>query len=443
MIESIELFRHQKIALSHLRLNRGFALFMEQGTGKTIPTLVRLLELAKKKQVENILIVAPKSARGAWKRDLELFDAADRIMLNGIITIVTYDKIWRGNEKSPYNKTWDCIVLDEAHYIKNRTSKRAKFILKLATRAKWRYILTGTPSGNGRLEDFYSLYTFLYPMIVKGRVHSKIFGSYYDFCDRYCILNQYHQPSQYINVSELQGIINEYSYRVKKIDCLDLPEKLPDEIIEVEIGEKSIYKRMMKESALIEYEMIADNPLVRRLKMRQICGGFIQNEDELIELKCEKISILDELIDGYPDDEKLVIFAQFKYSIKQIVSLLKRKKIKHVVLDGDQKNKEIWRDFQNDTTIKIIVCQYQTANAGIDLFAASTIIYYEPTDRSVVLEQSRDRIHRTGQKQKCSYIHLLTKGTVEVGIYRALAQFKDFDDRLFSEYMNEYRRSWV
>ena len=404
---------------------------------------MRLLELAKKKQVENILIVAPKSARGAWKRDLELFDAADRITLNGIITIVTYDKIWRGNEKSPYNKTWDCIVLDEAHYIKNRTSKRAKFILKLATRAKWRYILTGTPISNSHLEDIYSLYTFLYPTVVKGRVHSKIFGSYYDFCDRYCILNQYHQPSQYINVSELQGIINEYSYRVKKIDCLDLPEKLPDEIIEVEIGEKSIYKRMMKESALIEYEMIADNPLVRRLKMRQICSGFIQNEDELIELKCEKISILDELIDGYPDDEKLVIFAQFKYSIKQIVSLLKRKKIKHVVLDGDQKNKEIWRDFQSDATIKLIVCQYQTANAGIDLFAASTIIYFEPCDRSVVLEQSRDRIHRTGQKQKCSYIHLLTKGTVEVGIYRALAQFKDFDDRLFSEYMNEYRRSWV
>ena len=394
----------------------------------------------RKGQINNYLIVAPKSAIGAWWRDIEKFDSDDRKRLKEKGTLINYDRVWRnGFEKQQF----DLIALDEAHYIKNRTSKRTKALFKMGCKAKHRYILTATPISNAALHDIYSLYTFLYPTIVKGRIYSKIFGSYYDFCDRYCILNQYHQPSQYINVSELQGIINEYSYRVKKIDCLDLPEKLPDEIIEVEIGEKSIYKRMMKESALIEYEMIADNPLVRRLKMRQICGGFIQNEDELIELKCEKISILDELIDGYPDDEKLVIFAQFKYSIKQIVSLLKRKKIKHVVLDGDQKNKEIWRDFQNDASIKIIVCQYQTANAGIDLFAASTIIYYEPTDRSVVLEQSRDRIHRTGQKQKCSYIHLLTKGTVEVGIYRALAQFKDFDDRLFSEYMSEYRRSWV
>lgn len=439
----LQLYRHQKIALANLRLNNGFALFMEQGTGKTIPTLVRLLELAKNKQVENILIVAPKSATGAWSRDLELFEAADRRILEGMITIVTYDKIWRGNEKSPYNRTWDCIVLDEAHYIKNRTSKRAKFILKLATRSKWRYVLTGTPHGNGRLEDYYSLFAFLYPKVVHGRVQSELFGSYYDFCDRYCILNQYHQPSQYINVSELQGIINEYSYRVKKSDCLDLPDKLPDEVVEVEIGEKSIYKRMMKESALIEYEMIADNPLVRRLKMRQICAGFIQNENETIELKSEKISILDELIDGYPDEEKLVIFAHFKYSIRQICTLLKKKKIKFVVLDGDQKNKTIWRDFQTDKSIQIIVCQYQTANAGIDLYAASTMIFYEPTDRSVILEQARDRIHRNGQTQKCSYIHLLTKGTVEVAIYRALAQFKDFDDRLFTEYMNEYRRSWV
>ena len=181
----LQLYRHQKIALANLRLNNGFALFMEQGTGKTIPTLVRLLELAKNKQVENILIVAPKSATGAWSRDLELFEAADRRILEGMITIVTYDKIWRGNEKSPYNRTWDCIALDEAHYIKNRTSKRAKFILKLATRSKWRYVLTGTPHGNGRLEDYYSLFAFLYPKVVHGRVQSELFGSYYDFCDRY------------------------------------------------------------------------------------------------------------------------------------------------------------------------------------------------------------------------------------------------------------------
>ena len=117
-------------------------------------------------------------------------------------------------------------------------------------------------------------------------------------------------------------------------------------------------------------------------------------------------------------------------------------KIKYVTLDGDQKDKKIWRRFQEDKSIRVIVCQYQTANSGIDLYSSDTIIYYEPTLRSQILEQSRDRIHRTGQVNKCSYIHLLTKGTIEVDIYRALSNYSDFSDKLFMEYFNEYRRNY-
>ena len=298
----------------------------------------------------------------------------------------------------------------------------------------------------------------------KGRVYSNIFknemtritgkeckGSYKEFQDRYCILNMYHKPSSYIHVKELQDIINTYSYRVKKADCLDLPEKLPDEIIKVDQSEKALYKKLATESAILEYEILAENPLSRLIKLRQLASGYLtvkklddngEYVDDIVELKCEKLSILQELLEGYEDDKKIVIFAEFKYSIRKISELLSKLKIKYVVLDGDQKDKTIWRKFQADKTIRVIVCQYQTASAGIDLFASDTIIYYEPTTRSVTLEQSRDRIHRTGQKSKCSYIHLLTKGTVEVDIYRALAGYSDFSDELFVHYMESYRRSF-
>ena len=73
----IELYRHQKIALSYLRFNDHFALYMEQGTGKTIPTLMRIVELIGEGN-NDILIVAPKSALGAWERDIEKFDQGDR-----------------------------------------------------------------------------------------------------------------------------------------------------------------------------------------------------------------------------------------------------------------------------------------------------------------------------------------------------------------------------
>ena len=320
----------------------------------------------------------------------------------------------------------------------------------------YRYILTGTPIGNAKLEDAWSLYCFLDPYLERGRVYSNIFkrymeenasgeykGSYGEFEKRYCILNMYHKPASYINVKELQNIINEHSYRIKKVDCLDLPDKLPDEIIRVELKEKALYKRLATESALLEYEILAENPLSRMIKLRQLASGHIKTKDGLIEVKNEKIEILKELIEGYEDEKKIVIFAEFKYSIAKISDLLKKQKIKYVVLDGDQKDKTVWRKFQTDASIKVIVCQYQTASAGIDLFASDTIVYYEPTLRSNTLEQSRDRIHRTGQKNKCSYIHLLTKGTIEEHIYKALAGYSDFSEKLFTEYMNDYRRSYT
>ena len=443
----IKLYRHQEIALSYMRANDYFALFMEQGTGKTIPSLFRILDLLKSGSVDEALVVAPKSALGAWERDIELFDDLDRDILRDCITLINYDKIWRGGDKSPYYKKYGCIVLDEAHLIKNRSSQRSKFLLKLACMADYRYILTGTPIGNGQLENIYSLYCFLDPYLERGRVHSRIFGgSYQKFQDRYCILNMYHKPSSYIHVKELQEIINEHSYRVKKVDCLDLPEKLPDEVVRVDLLEKKLYKKLATESAILEYEILAENPLSRLVKLRQLASGYLTYkdgvEDKLLELKTEKLAVLQELIESYPEDKKLVIFAEFKHSIAKISELLRKMKIRFVTLDGDQKDKTIWRQFQSDKRIRVIVCQYQTANAGIDLFASDTIIYYEPTLRSITLEQSRDRIHRTGQKEKCSYIHLITKGTVEVDIYRALTGYSDFSEALFTRYMEGYRRSY-
>lgn len=440
----IELYRHQKVALSYLRSNDYFALFLEQGVGKTLPSLFRILDLLKSGKIEDALVVGPKSALGAWERDIEKFDELDREILKNSITLINYDKVWRGETKSPYYKKWGCIILDEAHAIKNRTSRRSKFLLKIACMSDYRYILTGTPIGNGQLENIWSLYTFLDPYLNRGYVYSNIFGgSYKAFQDRYCILNMYHKPSSYIHVNELQDIINQYSYRVKKVDCLDLPEKLPDEIIKVDLSEKKLYKKLATESAILEYEILAENPLSRLVKLRQLASGYLTtNEGDIVELKCEKLNILQELIEGYDDDKKLVIFAEFKYSIHKISELLNKLKIKYVTLDGEQKNKTIWRDFQSDKSIRVIVCQYQTACAGIDLFASDTIIYYEPTLRSTTLEQSRDRIHRTGQNNKCSYIHLLTKGTVEVDIYRALAGYSDFSEKLFIEYMEGYRRNY-
>ena len=118
--------------------------------------------------------------------------------------------------------------------------------------------------------------------------------------------------------------------------------------------------------------------------------------------------------------------------------LLNKKKIKYVALDGRQKDKTVWRSFQTDHEIKVIICQYLTANAGIDLFASSHTVYYEPNLSTTVIEQSRDRIHRIGQSHPCSYYWMLTEGTIEEDIYKRLADKTDFNKSCLEEISKKF-----
>lgn len=377
---------------------------------------------------------------------MEKFTDKEQKVLNKIV-VINYDKVWRDRS---FLKVWDCIVLDEAHAIKNRTSKRASFLINLSLQAKYRYLLTGTPISNGCLEDIWSLMTFLYPYKSGRSICSEIFkelhndrGTYYDWLRHYAYLDQYHKPYKYRYVNELQTLINQYSFRVTKHQCLDLPARLPDEVMNVELLDKAktIYKAIAKTSAYVPYDFVADNPLVKLTKLRQLASGFfIDNvEGVTIDYRCEKLHALEDFLQSY--DRKVVIFAEFKHSILNICELLDKMSIKYVVLDGEQKDKSIWRQFQEDGSIRVIVCQYQTASAGVDLFASSMTIFYEPTLRSNVLLQAESRTHRNGQHHPCSYIHLITKGTVEEAIYKALKGYSDFSEKLFKEYIEEYQRS--
>lgn len=391
---------------------------------KTLPILYHIAYLASVNEITNALIVAPLSTLGAWTRDLEKMPPSKRKWITSL-TIINYDKVWRRAEI--HQATWDCIVLDEAHSIKHRTSQRSKAVRKMGLKAKYRYILTGTPMSNGHLEEYWAQFNFLDP---------DIFGPYKRFEDRYCFVNQFYKPYKYRHVDELKTIIAANSYRITKEECLDLPEKLDDEVIELELREKAKYKQML-DNFIAELEIEAPNPLTRMGKLRQLCSGFIIDENrQAIELQSDKLKVTQELLEAR-GDKKTVIFAEFKHSIRTITGHLKKEKISHLVLDGDQKDKNVWRTFQSDDTIQVIVCQYQTANAGIDLYASDTIIFYEPTLSSMINEQAKDRIHRIGQHHPCSYYYLITKGTVERKIYNTLLKGRDFGKEVLLDFIRQ------
>lgn len=429
----VKLFQHQQIMLGLLEAHDSFALFAEQGTGKTLPTLVDLVERLLRQNVSNAIIVAPKPVMHSWRRDFNFFEEPIQELLEDRVTIINYDSVWRGK----YDGTYDYIVLDESHAIKTPRAKRTKWALQSTLKAKVRRILTGTPIANSRLENLWAQYAFLKPVEWKGRTFSEDFGSHSRFLNDYCYLDRYFKPYMYKNVSKYQEIMDKRSYRITKEETLDLPEKMPDTIYEIDLKAKKPYKDMLVHSVIETLDLDATNALTKSLYLRQIASGNIKGEDGKVhKLGTDKPKVLKEFLEDY--DQKLVIFFNFKSSKKDILEVLEKLKRKYVVLDGETKDKGVWQLFQTDPEVQVIVCQYQSANQGIDLFAASTTIYYEPTLSSNIMEQSRDRTHRIGQKNKCSYICFSTVGTVEPYIYKALHRHQDFTDQLFNEYIETH-----
>lgn len=431
----MELFKHQENILNLLTQNKGFAIYAEQGTGKTIPTLIHLTNLFMAGKIKDALVVAPLSALGSWVSDIEkLPKFRQRLCEN--ITFINYDKLSRKGSKAreDLTKYWGAIVLDEAHCIKERNSNRTKFLMALSKYSDYRYVLTGTPLANGHLENFYTLCNFIEP---------NTFPSWKEFAARYLI--QIRLPGTFVDIikgyrnqDELLQIVARNSIRIYKKDCIDLPDKLDDSVIYLECKEPKMYKDAIN-NFIEELDIIIDRPLTRIIKIRQLVSGHIKDEQGLTNVvKTDKVKAMLELIESIND--KTIIFAEFKESINQIKKALDKEKIKYIVLDGDQKDKNIWKQFQDKDDIQVIVCQYASANAGINLYKSSHTIFYEPNLSTTVISQAKDRSHRIGVKNACNYYWLITRDTLEEDIYKTLVKNEDFNQEVLLDIMKRKRK---
>ena len=126
--------------------------------------------------------------------------------------------------------------------------------------------------------------------------------------------------------------------------------------------------------------------------------------------------------------KKLVIFARFRPEIDIIGQMLKKKKLRYGEIYGDVKLEDrgdIVKDFQTSPETMVFLAQIDTAGLGITLTAADTCVYYSVNFNYAAYSQSLARIHRIGQKNACTYIHLIAEGTIDEVVLKALAKKED------------------
>lgn len=433
--------------------SRGAALLMEMGTGKSLTAIAITGALSQAGRIRRVLIVAPISILGVWEEEFQKFAAFPYALavLSGSsakkldtlrhmtgttlqVVVVNYESAWR-LEKALTAWHPDLIIADEGHKIKTHNIAASKAMHRMGAKASYRLLLTGTVITNKAI-DVFSQYKFLNPAIYGN--------SFYAFRNRYFDMVGYgnHTPVLKKSMeSELTEKLHSISYRATKAECLDLPETI-DMIrqIELEPAALRIYRGLVKESyaELAGGEVTATNILTRLLRLSQLTGGFLGNDETAAveQVSAAKLSALEDILDGaVAEGKKLVIIARFIPEIKAICKLLEKRGLGYFCITGEVKNRdEQVARFQNEPEVMAFVGQIATAGLGITLTAASTMVFYSLDYSMSNFEQTKARIHRMGQRMPCTYLYLVARGTVDEKVLAALESKADLARTLVDDY---------
>ena len=471
-------YEHQLKALEKSWASDTYALFMEMGTGKSKVLVDNIAILYDRGAIKGALIVAPKGVYKNWDAIEFPTHLPDHIECTKVLWEPTATKKKQAELDTLFDDKGDLKILimnveafstskgldfarsflnifvgraligiDESTTIKNPTAKRTKNILKIGDLAKYRRILTGSPVTKSPL-DLFSQCEFLDPYHLGH-------ASYYSFRARYANMvkrnfggRQVQLVVSYRRLDELADILDKFSYRVLKEDCLDLPEKVfTKRLIELTPEQDKAYKQM-KQMALAMLDngevMTTVNVMTQLMRLHQItCGHFKADDGTTTALKNNRMDALLQLLEE--TDGKVIIWANYREDIKNIVAALKKaygdaSTVEyHGGVDATLRQKNIALFQEKNGLARYFVGNAQTGGYGITLTAANTVIYYSNSYDLEKRLQSEDRAHRIGQTGSVTYVDLIAENTVDDKIVKSLRN----KINIANEIMGEDIKDWI
>ena len=248
-------------------------------------------------------------------------------------------------------------------------------------------------------------------------------------------------------LDELTERLKDHSYRVRKQDCLDLPDKV---YMKREVNltqEQSKAYEQMKRLALARLDngdlATTQNVLTQIMRLQQICLGHLtDDEGQLHELKSNRQNELLDICDEIQG--KAIIWATWTHDIRSIAKALRdRSSVQAVAtLHGetpDSERQKIVESFQDrQSELRFLVGHPKTGGYGLTLTAANTVIYYSNSYDLELRLQSEDRAHRIGQENKVTYIDLISPKTIDERIVNALRGKIKIADTILGEDVRDW-----
>ncbi len=413
--------------------NLGALLADEMGLGKTL----EVISFLNIKKIKDAIIVVPKALLYNWEHEFLKFDInQDVIVVDGSkekreekikdsknkIILTSYNSVI--NDYESYNKrTFGCVIIDEAQYIKNPQTKTSRCVKML--KGNFYIALTGTPIENNLLE-LWSIFDFILPGYLS---------------DLNSFNNKYKVKDEISNLDLLKKGLAPFILRRLKSDVLkQLPDKIENNLYcDLEDKQKQIYFEYVKkvqhdiESYIkkgnYKSKSIEILSSITRLRQIAIDPGLYTKDYDMIS---GKIQVFEELINEIiSSNEKVLVFSQYTVLLKKLAKKLEEDEINYYYLDGDTRPKQRLMDVErfNKNKIPVYLISLKAGGVGLNLTSASNVIIMDPWWNPAVENQAIDRSHRIGQKNKVQVFRIISKGTIE----EKILDLKNDKEKLISQ----------
>ena len=469
-------YQHQDDVLKRCWNKVNWAFLMEMGTGKSKVCIDNAAILYEKGEIDTLIVIAPKGVYRNWanqeipahlpdriKNNVVVWNPAktksNKLILNEIlkpsedlrvflmnVEALSTDKGKRYLE-SLLKASKALLAVDESTAIKSPKARRTKALIKIGKLAKYRRILTGFPVTQSPL-DLWAQCNFMDENLL-----GDCGNNYFQFQYRYSIMKKRTVGSHsfnlvvgYRNLEDLSALLKTFSSRITKDECLDLPEKVYTQRNVTLTSEQTRIYSEIKEFALanindVEF-MTAPNIMTQLLRMQQVLSGHTKSDyGELIEIEDNRLKELMQCLEEM--DGKSIIWSRFRYDVQRITKELNKVYGPGSAVDyfgdtSDEARVEAVERFQNGDA-KFFVGNPQTGGYGLTLTAAQNVIYFSNSFDLAVRMQSEDRAHRIGQRNTVTYVDLISEGTIDEKIVKALRGKMD----VASQVMGEDFKQWV
>jgi len=404
-------------------------LMLDMGLGKTVVTLSALWELALNYfDIGKVLVIAPKRvATDTWPRELSKWEhltglTASLVIGNreqrekalncpAFLYIINRENVCWLVENHRWD--FDTVVIDELSSFKSNRTERFKAMKKVRPLAHRVIGLTGTPAPNSLLD----LWPEMYLLDMGQRLGRFITG----YRERFFTPDKRNREIVYSYKPRegaedaIYSLISDICISMKAVDYLDMPERIDNRIeVEMSAKEKKIYDDFCRDMVvqIEDEELDAVNAGVLSGKLLQMANGAVYGDDRrVLPIHSRKLDALEDLVEA-ANGKPLLVAYWYKHDLARI-----REHFPEARCIDTSKDISDW----NAGKVPMALIHPASAGHGLNLQEGGcTIVWYGLTWSLELYQQLNARLWRQGQKHTVVIHHIITKGTHDEDVMKAL-----------------------